>query len=70
MDFRNLDNMKLIEKGKAKKLRRLHMEGLRFELSVCEHSITMEAKLNEVQVMSNVNLMYYSLLTRTIKCAM
>jgi hypothetical protein len=45
-----LDNMKLIEKGKAKKLRRLHMEGLRFELSVCEHSITMEAKLNEVQV--------------------
>lgn len=49
-----MDNMKLIEKGKAKKLRRLHMEGLRFELSICEHSITMEAKLNEVQVMIKV----------------
>lgn len=43
--------MKLIEKSKAKKLRRLHLDGLRFELSICEHSITIEAKLNEVQVM-------------------
>lgn len=42
--------MKLIEKGKARKLRRLYMEGLRVELTVCEHSITIETKINEVQV--------------------
>ena len=50
VDFRDLENMKLIEKGRAKRLRRLHMEGLRVELSICEHSITIEAKINEVQV--------------------
>lgn len=50
VDFRDLEDMKLIEKGRAKKLRRLHMEGLRVELTVCEHSIAIETKINEVQV--------------------
>lgn len=53
VDLRNLDYMKLIEKGKAKKLRRLHMEGLRVELTVCEHSMTIETKINEVQVLAH-----------------
>ena len=50
VDFRNLENMKLIEKGKAKKLRRLYMEGLRVEVTVCKHSMTIETKINEIQV--------------------
>ena len=53
MDLRNLENMKLIDKGKVKKLRRLHMEGLRLEVTVCEHSLTIETKINEVQVFIN-----------------
>lgn len=50
VDFKDLENMKLIEKGKSKKLRRLHMEGVRVEVSVCEHSLSIETKINEFQV--------------------
>lgn len=50
VDFKDLENMKLIEKGKSKKLRRLHMEGVRVEVSVCEHSVSIETKINEFQV--------------------